>query len=68
MPTNQTAYKYETPYMDQFLVAQCFTNGTVNIKCGPTEIRYYILRINPYKSDNKVEDINSKNMSDNASI
>ena len=55
-----TAYKYETPYTGPFVITQCFTNGTVNLKCGPEKIGYNIRQINPYKSDTKVEDISSK--------
>ena len=62
MLTKHTAYKYETPYMVPFVISQCFTNETLNIKCGRTKIRYNILRIkynilriNPYKSDTKVD-------------
>ena len=56
------------PYKGPFLIKQCFTNGTVNSQYGLTEIGYNICRINPYKSDTKVEDYNSKNMSDDVSI
>ena len=37
-----------------------FTNGTVSLLCGLTEIRYNIRRIKPYKYDTKAEDPNSK--------
>ena len=50
------------------MTTQCFTNGTANLKCGPTEVRHNIRQIKPYKSDNKVEDSNSINMSDDVSI
>ena len=50
------------------MITQFFTNGTVNLNFGPTKIRYNIRRIKPYKSDTKVEDISSKNMSDNVNI
>ena len=36
MLTNQTAYKYETPYKGPFLITQCFTNGTGNFQYGAT--------------------------------
>ena len=49
-------------------MTQCFTNGTVNLQYGLTKLRYNIRRINPYKSDAKVEDYNSINMSDDVSI
>ena len=39
MLTNHTTYKYETPYKGPFLITQYFTNGTVNLQCGPTKIR-----------------------------
>ena len=52
-----TAYKYETPYKGTFVITRCFTNGTVNLKYGATEIRHNICCIKPYKSDTKVEDL-----------
>ena len=42
------------------MITQCFTNGKVNLKCGPKKIRYNIRRIKLFKSDTKVEDISSK--------
>ena len=46
----------------------CFTNGTVNLQCGPEKIRYNIHWIKPFKSDTKVEDSNSINTSDDVSV
>ena len=57
MLTNKIAYKYEIPYKGPFLITWCFTNGTVSLQCGTTQVTYNIRRINPYKSDTKVEDI-----------
>ena len=54
MITNHNAYKYETPYKGPFLITQCFTNGTVDVQCGLTKIKYNIHRINPYISNTKV--------------
>ena len=68
MLTKHTVYKYETPYNRPFVINKCFINGTVNLKYGPKIIRYNILRIKPYKSDTKVEDSNSINISDDVSI
>ena len=68
MLTKNTAYKYETPYKGPFLITQYFTNGAVILQCGPTKIRHNICQIKPYKSDTKVEDSNSINMSDDISI
>ena len=68
MISNHAAQKYETPYKGPFLITRCFTNGTVNIQYGPTKIRYNIRRINTYKSDTKVEDINPENMCDDVII
>ena len=68
MLTKRTAYKYETPYTGTFVITRCFTNGTVNLQCGPTKIGYNIRQIKPYKSDTEVEDYNSKNISDDVSI
>ena len=50
------------------MITQWFTNGTVNLQYGVTEITYNIRRINPYKSDAQVEYFISKNMSDGVSI
>ena len=50
------------------MITQCFTNVTVNLQNGATQIMYAIRLIKPYKSDTKVEDSSSKNMSDDASI
>ena len=68
MLNNHTAYKYETPYKVIFVITRCFTNGTVNLYYGPTEIKYNISRIKPYKTDTNVEDINPKNMCDDVNI
>ena len=62
MLTNHTAYKYETPYKVTFVITQCFTNGTITLQCGATQVKYNIRRINPYKLDTEVEDYCSKNM------
>ena len=66
--TNRAAYKYKTPYKGPFVITLCFTNGTVNIKYGPIQIRNNIRRIKPYKFDTKVEDINPQNMCDDVNI
>ena len=66
--TNHTAYKYEMPYKGPFVMTQCFTNGTVMLKYGATEIRHNICHIKPYKSNTKVEDFNSRNMDDSVNI
>ena len=68
MITNHTAYKYENPYKGLFVITQCFTNGKVNLKCGPTEIRYNIRLIGIYQYDTKVEYSNSKIMYDDVNI
>ena len=68
MITKHILYKCETAYAGLFVMTQCFTNGTVNLQCGPTKNRYNTRQINPYKLDTKVEDINSKSMSDGVSI
>ena len=68
MLTNHSAYKYETPYKGTFLITQCFTNVTVMLQYVPTKIKYNIRRIKPYKSDTKVQDSDSINMSDYVSI
>ena len=58
MLTNHNAYKYETTHKGPFVITQFFTNGRVNLQCGPTKFKYNIRRIKPSKSDTKVEDIN----------
>ena len=68
MLNKHTAYKYEIPYKIHFVITQCFTNGTVNLQCGAIQIKYNIHRIKPYKSDTKVEDLNSINMDDSVNI
>ena len=50
------------------MIIHFFTNGTVNLQYVATEIIYNIRRIKLYKSDTKVEDFNSKNMSDGFNI
>ena len=68
MLTNHTSNKYEIPYNRPFVIRQCFTNGMVKLKCGTTQIMYNISRIKPYKSDTKVDDYSSKQMSDDVNI
>ena len=50
------------------MITHFFTNGTVNLYYGPTKIMHNVRRIKPYKLDTKVEDYNSKNISDDVSI
>ena len=50
------------------MITRCFTDGTVNIQYGPTQIRYNIRQIDPYKSDKNVEDINPENICDGLNI
>ena len=50
------------------MITQCFTNGMVKLQYGATEIRHNIHRINPYKSDTKVEYFNSINVNDDTNI
>ena len=68
MLPNHTEYKYETPYKGPFMITQCFTYSRVKLQYGTTKNRYNIRQIKPYKLDTKVEDSNSKNMSDDVSI
>ena len=42
-------------------MACCFTNGELNLKCGKIQTKYNIRRIDPYKPDTNVEDINPVN-------
>ena len=54
--------------MGPFLIIQCYANGTVKLQFDATQIMYNIRHIKPYKSDTKVEDYRSKNMSDYVNI
>ena len=54
MLTNRTAYNYEAPYKDLFVITKYFTNSTEKLQNGVTQIMYNIRRIKPYKSDTKV--------------
>ena len=56
------------PYKIPFVITQCFTNDTVMLKYGTTDIKYNILCIKPYKLDTKFEDFNSINMNDAINI
>ena len=38
MINNRAAYKYEIPYKVSFSIERCFTNGTVNLHCGPKKL------------------------------
>ena len=58
MLNNYAAYKYETPYKGPFVIMHCFANSMVKLQCGAIKSRYKICRINPYKNDTNVEDIN----------
>ena len=68
MRTNHTEYKYETLFKVPFIITQCFTNGKMNLQYGTKQIMYNIHHIKPYKSDTKIEDSNSINMSDDVRI
>ena len=68
MLTNHTEYKYDTPYNGPLMITHCFTNITLNLQYGATQIMYNIRRIKPYKLDNKVEDSNSIYISDGVNI
>ena len=68
MLNKNTAYKYKRPYMGPFVITQCFTNVMIRLNNCATQITYNICCIEPYKSDAKVEDSSSKNMSDDVSI
>ena len=68
MLTKHTEYKYETPYMGPFIIKQYFINGMAKLPGSEKRITYNIHSIKPYKYDTKVEDIGSKNMSDDVNI
>ena len=54
MLTNNTAYKYETPYDGQFVITQCWTNVAFTLKSGPIQTRHNISQINPYTYDTNI--------------
>ena len=56
------------PYNRPFVITQYWTNGTVTLQYGPTEIGYNILCIKPYTSNINAEDIITGNMYDNINI
>ena len=56
MLTKHIAYKHKTPYTGPFFITRCWTNVTVSLQIGATEIWYNICRINLYQLDTKVED------------
>ena len=60
MLTNNSAYKYATPYNGTFVITQCWTNETVTLQCGPIQTRHHIHRIKPYASDTNIKDINTE--------
>ena len=68
MLNNHAAQKYETAYKGPFLITQCYTNGTVKLQYGLTQIRYNIRWIKPYTSDKNIEDITPENMYDDVNI
>ena len=68
MLTNHTVLKNGMPHNGTFVITQCFTNDMVKLKYGAIQIMYNIHSIKPYKTDTKVEDSNSINMSDDVSI
>ena len=45
--TNNTAYKYETPYKCPLVITHKFNNGKVMLQCGAIKTTYNIRRINP---------------------
>ena len=47
---------------------QCLINGTTILQYGSITLRHNIRRINQYKYDTNVEDINPKTMSDHFKI
>ena len=55
-------------YSRPFVITQCFTNGTVMLQYGATEISCDICHIMPYKLYNKVNYFNSINMFDGVNI
>ena len=58
MLNNNYALKYKTTYKGQFEITHCWTNVTVTLQYGATEIRYNIRHIHPIQF---VLDINFEN-------
>ena len=54
--------------MVPFVITQCLTNGTVKLQTGETQTTYNIRRIQPYKSETKVDDSSLKDLSDDVNI
>ena len=55
-------------YKVPFVITLCYASDIVMLKYIATKVRYNIRRINPYKSDTKVEDFNSIDMFDGVNI
>ena len=64
----QTAYKYETPCTVPIVITRCFVNAVEILQYGVIKITHNILHIKSYKYDRNVEDINTKNMSEDVNI
>ena len=47
---NKVEYKYEPPYQGLFEIIHTFTNREITLQLVPTEVRYNIRPIQPYKS------------------
>ena len=50
------------------MITQCLNNGTVILQYGVIKIRHNKRHIKLYKSDNKVEDINTENTDDGVNV
>ena len=50
------------------MITQCYNNGTVKLQRGATQITYNMHHIKPYKSDTKVENSSSKNISEDVNV
>ena len=68
MLTNNTAYKYETPYKGPLVITQCFTKGAVSLQFCAVKIKKNIRTFKTYKYDTKVDNFSLKNMSDDVNI
>ena len=61
MLTNNSAFKYETPYIISFEITKYWTNGTVTLKYGMAQNRNNINYVKPYESGTDIKDTTSGN-------
>ena len=65
---NHAAYKYETLSKGPFLITQCWTNGTIILQCGPTELVIIDVILSHIHLIQKLKILTLKNMYGNFNI